>query len=366
MTELIESTERSPDSAAYAASLLHHYGFDLGGDAIEPLLLAWQEQYPAFWIRLATIEALYQGRYKAISVEQILALWQRRSQPLYHFNHEFERLICDRLPQTFALPVPLRQEEQFSMRSAPAMVAKLQPYQAAPSHEATSALHSLHAMQALRTLHNDAMADLTPVNRPAESSAASIEPSLMQTDTYTLRSEARLLQPSTYEQHERLTQSNLDLILPSNSAASLAAISNEGLKAGLIAATNARSGNEQPPASLSASGLASSSPTNNGQPSQPTTAQAASIARILQQLDDQGSAQTLFPGVGLLAQTLKPKPRLHFTASYQPIWLTNLSNQPIHQFTPAPETSDFHHKLKAVAQWPDGLPDQKSDVPSNA
>ncbi|HEY9896144.1 MAG TPA: hypothetical protein V6D34_12165, partial [Candidatus Sericytochromatia bacterium] len=63
MTQLVQnSTERSPEAAVSAASLLHHYGFDLGGDTIAPLLSVWQAQYPDSWIRLATIEALYQGR----------------------------------------------------------------------------------------------------------------------------------------------------------------------------------------------------------------------------------------------------------------------------------------------------------------
>ena len=48
-------------------------------------------------IRLAVVEALYQGRYKAISVEHILDCWRRRGQPNFHFSLEFERLICQNL-----------------------------------------------------------------------------------------------------------------------------------------------------------------------------------------------------------------------------------------------------------------------------
>ncbi|MDB9376454.1 hypothetical protein, partial [Nodularia sphaerocarpa] len=43
---------------------------------------------------------LYQGRYKGISVQQILAFWQRRGQVIYHFNMEFERLICSKFPES--------------------------------------------------------------------------------------------------------------------------------------------------------------------------------------------------------------------------------------------------------------------------
>lgn len=74
--------------------LLVRYIFDLGGYTTSELLDRWLKDYPAAWVRLAVIEALYQGRYKAVSIEQILTFWQRRGQAVYHFNHEFERLVC--------------------------------------------------------------------------------------------------------------------------------------------------------------------------------------------------------------------------------------------------------------------------------
>ncbi|OCQ96534.1 hypothetical protein BCD67_10665 [Oscillatoriales cyanobacterium USR001] len=84
--------------SAQAAALLIHYSFDISRDTVEQLLSEWLAIYPPYWLRLAVIEALYQGRYKTISVEHILAMWQRRGQPLYHFNHEFERLVCSSYP----------------------------------------------------------------------------------------------------------------------------------------------------------------------------------------------------------------------------------------------------------------------------
>lgn len=83
---------------ACAAALLTHYSFDLGGSTAERLMIQWQKEYPGNWLRLAVIEALYQGRYKAVSVGQILAMWKRRGEALYHFNYEFERLICRNFP----------------------------------------------------------------------------------------------------------------------------------------------------------------------------------------------------------------------------------------------------------------------------
>ncbi|WP_298612065.1 hypothetical protein [uncultured Thermosynechococcus sp.] len=81
-----------------ADRLLRQYGFDLDGSSVEAILDRWLRHFPPRWIRLALIEALYLGRYKAISVEQILQLWQRREQPIYHFNSEFEAIICQSLP----------------------------------------------------------------------------------------------------------------------------------------------------------------------------------------------------------------------------------------------------------------------------
>ena len=105
----IEMREPTADSAiAYAVALLKHYAFELRGYTAEELVNLWLRHYKANWVRLAVIEALYQGRYKAVSVEQILRVWARRGQPMYRFNHEFERLICRKLPQNLAVPLKKR------------------------------------------------------------------------------------------------------------------------------------------------------------------------------------------------------------------------------------------------------------------
>lgn len=87
-----------PTCANLATALLIHYSFDLSGYSASELVNRWQKQYPPDWLHLAVIEALYQGRYKGISVQQILAFWLRRGQAIYHFNMEFERLICSQFP----------------------------------------------------------------------------------------------------------------------------------------------------------------------------------------------------------------------------------------------------------------------------
>jgi hypothetical protein len=93
-------TQSAYESAiAQTEELLTHYGFDLMGFTAQYLLAIWVKKYPALWVRLAVVEALYQGRYKAVSVEQILNFWSRKGDPNFHFNHEFERLICRKLPR---------------------------------------------------------------------------------------------------------------------------------------------------------------------------------------------------------------------------------------------------------------------------
>jgi len=100
-------TKAPETSAELAAALLIHYSFDLSGYTAFELVHRWQNQYPVDWLHLAVIEALYQGRYKAISVQQILTFWQRREQAIYHFNMEFERLICSKFPEILtALTTP--------------------------------------------------------------------------------------------------------------------------------------------------------------------------------------------------------------------------------------------------------------------
>ncbi|MGD1702082.1 hypothetical protein [Dapis sp. BLCC M229] len=82
-----------PSISALAEALLTKYDFDLGGETSEQLIARWQNNYQVEWLSLAVIEALYLGRYKAISVQQILTLWERRGQPIYHFNSEFQNII---------------------------------------------------------------------------------------------------------------------------------------------------------------------------------------------------------------------------------------------------------------------------------
>lgn len=98
-------TEQATEAvAAEVAGLIARYGFELNGYTLDQWIDRWLRHYPMGWLRPAVVEALYQGRYKVISVTQILELWQRRGRPLHHFNREFERIICNEFPRV-DLPV---------------------------------------------------------------------------------------------------------------------------------------------------------------------------------------------------------------------------------------------------------------------
>ncbi len=92
---------KSSDSntTSYINTLLVHYCLELEEHSAQYWINQWVEQYSIEWITLAVTEALYLGRYKAVSVEQILVNWKRREKPSYHFTKEFERVISRRFPR---------------------------------------------------------------------------------------------------------------------------------------------------------------------------------------------------------------------------------------------------------------------------
>jgi len=92
--------------AQQAALLLEGYHFELGRHDARQWVSLWLESYRASWIRDAVVEALYQGRYKSISVKQILELWQRRGQPIRHATHDFEAAVCREFGEVRLAPIP--------------------------------------------------------------------------------------------------------------------------------------------------------------------------------------------------------------------------------------------------------------------
>jgi hypothetical protein len=93
--DTVESVLQSDNKTiTQMAVLLDCYGFDMQERSPAEYIDYWLTSCSRYWIRLAIVEALYQGRYKAVSVDHILRLWKRRGHPTFHFPHEFERLIC--------------------------------------------------------------------------------------------------------------------------------------------------------------------------------------------------------------------------------------------------------------------------------
>jgi hypothetical protein len=76
-----------------ATAFLNQYGFDLADRPATDWIQSWEQRYSRAWVASALVEALYQGRYKAISVEQLLAIWSSRGCPRVRFGLEFGRKV---------------------------------------------------------------------------------------------------------------------------------------------------------------------------------------------------------------------------------------------------------------------------------
>lgn len=358
MAELVKgSTELSDQAAAvYAANLLRHYSFELENHTVDQLLVYWLETYSINWVRLAMVEALYQGRYKAISVEQILALWLRRGEPIYHFNHEFERLVCDKFPRNLLIA----EDEPLSSPLDPGLLYRRVPFQ--PELQEPSPLpQPLEDPQP--GLSSDAGEHFPAVQSVQPKPVSkSVQVSLPQ-----FGSSDRPPPPSSIPQPEP-TESP-DVIPPSQS----------------VQSSNGETIGESNQISLEDSSLEESPATNGAiafpfeppeQAEQPNVANSAATAIQTEQLtasppptpiaDTIGETQQgiepaskpdcltetdfLLPCPGLSDQAIKPKLKLELAALYQPNWSVSSTKPPIHQFIPISETSDFHSKLKSVAK----------------
>ena len=100
-SEIVMVNPNPSSAAASILALLREYSFDIDNYQPEVLISQWLDQFGPVWVGHAITEALYQGRYKIVSVDYILQLWQRRGAPLRHFNREFESII---LGQTLLAP----------------------------------------------------------------------------------------------------------------------------------------------------------------------------------------------------------------------------------------------------------------------
>ena len=74
-------------------ALILRYGFDLGEQSALTMVRSWSCKYDPSFLSLAVVESLHLGRYKAVSIEQVLNSWQRRGEPVPHFSEEFADMI---------------------------------------------------------------------------------------------------------------------------------------------------------------------------------------------------------------------------------------------------------------------------------
>lgn len=113
---MTSATFSTSTEAQQAASLLEGYSFELGDHDARQWVSLWLEFYRPAWIRDAVVEALYQGRYKSVSVRQILELWSRRGQPVRHVTHEFEAAVCREFGEVKLVAAPKKQARPTSIR----------------------------------------------------------------------------------------------------------------------------------------------------------------------------------------------------------------------------------------------------------
>lgn len=339
MAELVKGSTELPDKAAidYAASLMRHYGFELERFTIEQLISSWLGNYSINWVRLAIVEALYQGRYKAVSVEQILAFWKRRGQPIYHFNHEFEHLVCDKFPRDLSASPTNGHEKNgrphFSEPELfhPKLFGRSSSFRSVPS--ASQEMSQWEGSSYFKTETQPSLLEQSEPPAQVDPSSESIAEVLIQTNP--LVEESPSLPTSELDAEDKP---------PANDA--------------------------EPPASLESPLL---TPIQDGECDRPPPAKFNSeqdaVLPLPSLLPNQNQnvspevlnlagTEILLPALGLSNPALKPKLKLHLTTLYQPNWLiSSASKPPIHQFTPISETSDFYSKLKAVAK-PDDAGDK--------
>ncbi len=156
MTSATFST--SPE-AQQAAVLLEGYRFELGGHDARQWVSLWLEFYRPSWIRDAVVEALYQGRYKSVSVRQILELWQRRGQPIRHVTHDFEAAVCREFGEVKIAPI--KATPALPISSAPSAKAK-SPASVAASSSRTASYNRSNQWRSHQQQYAPPAPELTP------------------------------------------------------------------------------------------------------------------------------------------------------------------------------------------------------------
>lgn len=304
-------------AVAAATALLTHYSFDLGGYTAEQLIERWLGDYQAHWLRLAVIEALYQGRYKAISVAQILAFWRRRGQPIFHFNHEFERLVCRKFPNTLSTQLDFYPE--LSSVSAATISAADFPGEGEED-------------EAVVAGEEEANPSETPAPKPGE---AVSRPNEVQTKA------------STFPQTDVV--GDAEAILEFTDNAALTEPRYYQAEQSKPARSNPKAAEPAETEKTAEQLLQATWPVKIQQ--LPADSESAKVQpEALDAPQEEPVEEAKIEGEA----GLSPKPQTSSQGKYQADWSRcDISKQPIVQFSPSPEVSDFYTKLKAVAHPPE-------------
>lgn len=333
-------------TTAVAVALLTHYSFDLEDLTANNLVAWWAKTYPADWIRMAVIEALYQGRYKAVSVDQILAFWLRRQQPLCHFNHEFERIVCSKFPQ--ALTGRSIESLDDDLEGAQSVRSPLPSWSQIFESVATTGLSSgaANTSEAIPPLSFPKPKKALASSKMRSHSEADQEPQATDLSTETLEPEpAKAIASASSQRTYPATSEERPEVMPPTDVSQPKSQANQQQTEAqptqplLPKSKPYNSGNakrlpeEQPNWDLAIAEDKLEPNLESAEPLlQPNTLNAPDA--VLNQFADQAALQTDL--------SLEP---IVFTDAGEPV-----SKQPIHQFVPEPENSGFYSKLKSVAE----------------
>lgn len=89
----------------FIATVIDRYGLAADGERVDNLVATWLQKYDRTWIVRAIVECVHQGRYKLISVDRILQIWQRLGTPRLSFSAEYERDLLQDLPEPSELDI---------------------------------------------------------------------------------------------------------------------------------------------------------------------------------------------------------------------------------------------------------------------
>jgi hypothetical protein len=371
MTELPESSQHPSKTSVggHAGGLLRYYSFELGEYAVDHQITEWIDQYPVEWILPAITEALYQGRYKTISIDQILQLWQRRGQTACHFTREFERIVnanipClevahlevapsdmvrEVMPKTEMPKTELVQPDPpFSSSSPTTPLASIPPLSPEPNLSYRKLLLQLPSSQAISNLKLREVPEIPSLQPPQTPTKLTLLLSELHA------SELGALQEP--QQSEFAAPPRMQALELKEGQSSLFKLSDPKEQ---VVSSDSISGAED-------DSLALETQKSSAEKNAPTKATAEkAMIESDREFKDFKEGVLFALSSGLAARFLQPRLRLELSRIYQLDWF-KFSGVPssIDQFVPASETSEFHNKLKSVVNKKSEVHKPSQNIPS--